>query len=181
MCHVNTMKAYFSRPEANDPVPVGMIGMPLDGAEQGVEGVAEEESPLTLSTIRTWQSKPSYTPLSVHDIEVGSARPIKSVPYRVYPSQLEEMKKDLATMQAMGIIEPARSEWCSPVSLVSKKDGSLQLCVDFGKINAVTRKDVFPLPRVDGCSEATGDAKFLIKVDCLRGFWQVPLTPRDIS
>ena len=81
-------------------------------------------------------------------------------------------------MQELDIIEPASSEWCSPVTFVPKKDGSLRFCVDFRKINSITRKDTFPLPRVEDCIEAVGNAKFLTKVDCLRGFWQVPLTPR---
>lgn len=64
-------------------------------------------------------------------------------------------------MEAMDIIKPASSEWCYPVTLVLKKDGTLQFCIDFQKVNAVTLKDTFPLPTVDDCIKAIVDCEVL--------------------
>lgn len=66
------------------------------------------------------------------------------------------------------------SEWSSPVTLIPKPDASLCFCVDYRKVNAFTRKDVFPIPRVEDFMEAIVHAKYLTKLDCMRGFWQVP-------
>lgn len=64
-------------------------------------------------------------------------------------------------MEAMDIIKPAFSEWRYPVTLVLKKDGTLQFCIDFQKVNAVTLKDTFPLPTVDDCIKAIVDCEVL--------------------
>ena len=53
-----------------------------------------------------------------------------------------------------------------------------RFCVDFRKLNAVTRSDSFPIPRIDDCINKIGHAKFVSKLDLLKGFWQVPLTER---
>ncbi len=132
---------------------------------------------------RVFQDKPGLTTILEHDIDVGEARPIKQAPYRIHPSRVEQVRKELEEMEKLGIVQQATSEWSSPVTLVPKQDGSIRFCVDYRKVNALTRKDVFPLPRVDDCVEAVGNARYLTKIDCLRGFWQVPLTDRakDIS
>ena len=88
------------------------------------------------------------------------------------------MKRELADMQAMGIIEPASSEWCSPMTFVPKKEGSLRFCIDIREANVIICKDSFLFPRVDDCTEAIGSAKFMRKIDCLRRFRQLPLTSR---
>ena len=74
------------------------------------------------------------------------------------------------------LIEPSNSEWSSPCILVPKPDGSFRFCTDFRKLNAVTRSDSFPTPRIDDCINKIGHAKFASKLDLLKGFWQVPLT-----
>ena len=74
------------------------------------------------------------------------------------------------------LIEPSNSEWSSPCILVLKPDGSFQFCTDFRKLNAVTKSDSFPIPRIDDCIDKIGHAKFVSKLDLLKGFWLIPLT-----
>ena len=62
--------------------------------------------------------------------------------------------------------------------LVPKPDGSFWFCTDFCKLNAVTKSDSFPILRIDDCIDKIGHAKFVSKLDLLKGFWQVSLTER---
>lgn len=77
-----------------------------------------------------------------------------------------------------GIIEPSMSEWSFPCILVPKADGSMRFCTDFRRVNALTRDDSYPIPRIDDCIDLVGNAKFVTKIDLLKGYWQIPLTKR---
>ena len=80
-----------------------------------------------------------------------------------------------------GVIRPSKSPWSSPVVLVGKKDGSTRFCVDFRKVNAVTRKDVYPLPRIDETLDTLGGARYFTTLDLESGYWQVPLKEDDMQ
>ncbi len=82
-------------------------------------------------------------------------------------------------MLSNDIIEPARSEWAAPVVLAPKPDGTLRFCVDYRRLNKVTVKDRYPLPRMEDCLDSLGDAKFFSTLDCNWGFWQIPVAPAD--
>jgi len=64
--------------------------------------------------------------------------------------------------------------------MVPKSDGTLCLCMDFRKVNAVTVRDPFPLPRVEDLLDRVGKSKYLTKLDMTRGYWQVPLDEESI-
>ena len=82
-------------------------------------------------------------------------------------------------MLEAGVIEPAQSEWESPVLLVPKPDGSMGFCVDYRKLNAVTVKDTYPLPRMDECLDSLGDTKVFSALDAISGYWQMPIPESD--
>ena len=86
---------------------------------------------------------------------------------------------DIRKMLDAGVIEPANSEWASPIVLVPKKDGSLRFCVDYSRLNAKNVPDAYPLPRIDDCLDSLGDAQIFTTLDCNAGYWQVPLAPED--
>ena len=82
-----------------------------------------------------------------------------------------------------GIIEEAPSNgnsWASPVILVPKCDGSWRLCTDMRSVNYRTEVDPFPLPRIEELIDRVGSAKYLMKLDMVRGYWQVPLDSASI-
>ena len=74
-----------------------------------------------------------------------------------------------------GIIEPSKSSWVSPVVLVEKKDGTLRFCVDYHRLNAATKIEVFPLPRIDDTLDMLSKSKYFSTLDLDSGFWQVPI------
>ena len=77
-----------------------------------------------------------------------------------------------------GIIEYICSDWSSPCVLVPKVNGSFLLCTDFRKLNAITKTDSYPLPRIDDCIDRVGHSRYVSKLDLLKGYWQVPLTEK---
>jgi hypothetical protein len=76
-------------------------------------------------------------------------------------------------MLDLGIIEEGMGPWASPVLLVPKKDGSWRFCVDYRKLNAVTEKDVYPLPRIDDALARLNGAAIFNSIDLQSGYWQV--------
>lgn len=77
------------------------------------------------------------------------------------------------------IIQPSSSPWSSPVVVVRKKDGTLRFCVDYRKLNSVTKKDTYPLPRIDDSLDRLRRAKYFSSIDLRSGYWQIEVDERD--
>merc|ERR1711893_349531 len=90
--------------------------------------------------------------------------------------QREAAQTEVQKMLDQEIIEPSNSPWASPVVLVKKKDGSLRYCIDYRKLNVVTRKDSYPLPRIDDSLDTLKDAKYFTTLDLASGYWQIELS-----
>ena len=82
-------------------------------------------------------------------------------------------------MLKKGVVESSNSPWASPVVLVKKKDGSWRFCVDYRRLNAVSVKDVYPLPRIEETLSRMGNASVFSTIDLESGYWQVPLSEED--
>ena len=76
-------------------------------------------------------------------------------------------------------MEESNSEWAAPVLFAPKKDGKLRFCIDYRKLNAMTVKDSYPLPRMDECIDTLGDAKIFTTLDAFWGYWQIALSEKD--
>ena len=78
-------------------------------------------------------------------------------------------------MMKQGLVEPASSEWAANVVLVKKKTGELRFCTEYRKINEATKKDAYPLPRIDECLDAMSGARWFSTFDLRSGYHQVLL------
>ena len=114
-----------------------------------------------------------------HRIDTGNAAPVHLPPRRVPQARREEVRRLLQEMLHSGVVEPSEGPWSSPIILAKKKDGSLRFCVDYRKVNAITRKDAYPLPRVDDTLDMLGGSKFFSTLDLASGYWQVEVAPED--
>ena len=112
-----------------------------------------------------------------HAIDTGDKPPLKQPPYRTPVVRREKVAQLIKEMQEQGIVQPSSSAWASPVVLVPKKDGSLRFCVDYRRLNAITKKDVYPLPRIDDILDTLGRAKYFSTLDLASGYWQVEIDP----
>ena len=118
---------------------------------------------------------PRRTHLIEHDIVVEDSKPLKQHPYRANPMQLKHIRQEVEYMLKHDIIEPSAS---SPCVLVPKADNSLRFCTDYRKVNAVTKTDSYPIPRIDDLIDKICDANFVTKIDLLSAYFQIPLSPR---
>uniref|UniRef100_A0A669CP14 ribonuclease H n=1 Tax=Oreochromis niloticus TaxID=8128 RepID=A0A669CP14_ORENI len=117
------------------------------------------------------------TGLVQHTIDTGSAQPIRLRPHRLPLSKRQVAEEKIREMAAAGVIEPSNSPWAAPVVLVGKKDGSPRFCVDFRRLNAVTKKDSYPLPRIDEALDYVTGSSWFSSHDLRSGYWQVELAP----
>ena len=113
-----------------------------------------------------------------HKIDTGDAAPIRQRAYRVSPAERELIKARVQEMIDRKMIEPSDSPWSSPVILVQQKD-KVRFCVDYRKLNAVTKKDCYPLPRIDDTLDHLSGARFFSSMDLDSAFHQVSLAPED--
>lgn len=120
-------------------------------------------------------TRPGHTTLIEHVIRLKDHNPIRQRPYRVPQHLVTQLRQEIDSMLDLGVIEPSMSEWCSPVVIVFKKDGSLRICIDFRKINSVSEFDAYPMPRIDDLLDRIGAAGYITTLDLCKGYWQVPL------
>ncbi|XP_078246884.1 uncharacterized protein LOC144588290 [Pogona vitticeps] len=103
-----------------------------------------------------FSSKPGVAKGVLHKIDTGNASPQSVTPYRVTGPYVEKVRKELDEMLKDQIIVPSSSAWSAPIVLVYKPDGSVRFCVDYRKLNAVTKPDAYPMPRLDDFIETIG-------------------------
>ena len=107
-------------------------------------------------------------------IDTGDAWPIKQQPYRVSNKQRVEINRQISNMLEQNIISVSTSPWGSPVVLVKKKDGTTR-----NSFSAVTRKDSYPLPRIDTALDALEGSQFFSTLDLQSGYHQVAMHPNS--
>ena len=115
----------------------------------------------------------------MHKIDTGDAHPIRQAARCIPPHKKEEVSKLLQDMLQKDIVERSSSLWASPFILVKKKDGGTRFCVDYRKLKSVTRKDAYPLPRIDDTLDTLQESMWFTTLDLANGYWRVEVEKRD--
>ena len=124
-------------------------------------------------------SELGHTDVVKMKIDTGDTKPIKMRPYRTPLKNRSVIEKALDEMLDAEVIRRSNSPWSFPVVIVDKKDGSKRFCVDFRKLNHVTKKNSFPLPLIDDILALLGKAIYFTSLDLKSGYWQVLMDETD--
>ena len=138
----------------------------LDEVQQLEELLVEAEDVFALDDFEL-----GCTSLVQHKVDTGDHPAIKQMPRRMPFSQREKVAEMVDEMLSKGVIQPSASAWASPIVLVPKRDGSLRFCVDYRKVNAITKRDVYPLLRIDDILDTLSQARYFSTLDLTSGLW----------
>ncbi|KAF9758249.1 Retrovirus-related Pol polyprotein from transposon [Nosema granulosis] len=119
--------------------------------------------------------------LGEHRIITTCQRPVICPTYRLSNELEKEASKIIKKYIEEGIVRESTSPWRSPIVLVKKKNGEYRLCVDYRRLNEVTVRDTYPMPRVDDILDEMHGAKYFTKLDALSGYHQVKMHKDDIG
>ncbi|GJT85052.1 putative reverse transcriptase domain-containing protein [Tanacetum coccineum] len=121
----------------------------------------------------------------VHQVEfqidlILRAAPVARAPYRLAPSEMQELSDQLQELADRGFIRPSTSPWGAPVLFVKKKDGSFRMCIDYRELNKLTVKNRYPLPRIDDLFNQLQGLSVYSKIDLRSGYHQLRVREEDI-
>ncbi|CAF1067859.1 unnamed protein product, partial [Brachionus calyciflorus] len=123
------------------------------------------------------------THLIKHSIDTGDNGPIRKRQFRIPHAVQPELDKQVDELLKNGLIEESASPWCTPVMLAKQvgKNGQVKFrfLADMREINKITKKDCYPLPRIDQALDSLGGAKYFTGLDMARSYFQVPLREED--
>ncbi len=114
-----------------------------------------------------------------HEIDTGVERPIKQHAYQRPLAEKRVIQQEVEKMLEQGAIRESSSSWTSPVVLVKKKNGETRFCVDYRKLNRITRKDCHPLPRIDDLLDSFQGSTCFTTLDLASGYWQIEVDSAD--
>ncbi|GKC42454.1 putative reverse transcriptase domain-containing protein [Tanacetum coccineum] len=111
---------------------------------------------------------------------IPGAAPVARAPYRLAPSEMQELSDQLQELADRGFIRPSTSPWGAPVLFVKKKDGSFRMCIDYRELNKLTVKNRYPLPRIDDLFDQLQGSSTYSKIDLRSGYHQLRVRDEDI-
>ncbi|GJS76060.1 putative reverse transcriptase domain-containing protein [Tanacetum coccineum] len=111
---------------------------------------------------------------------VPGVTPVAKSPYRLAPSEMQELSAQLQELQDKGFIRPNHSPWGAPVLFVKKKDGALRMCIDYRELNKLTIKNRYPFSRIDNLFDQLQGARYFSKIDLRSGYHQLRVHEDDI-
>ncbi|GJX96001.1 putative reverse transcriptase domain-containing protein [Tanacetum coccineum] len=111
---------------------------------------------------------------------IPRAAPVARTPYRLAPSEMQELSNQLQELTDRGFIRPSTSPWGAPVLFVKKKDGSFRMCIDYRELNKLTIKNRYPLPRIDDLFDQLQGSSVYSKIDLRSGYHQLRVREGDI-
>ena len=133
---------------------------------------------------------PGETDVIQHQIRLTDDTPIRCKPYPLPYAIRVELRNEVDTMLEMGVVRPPTSPYASPIVMMKKKDGSNRVCVDFRKLNKITKVDPEPMTTAEDLfrslsgkkylSKTDLSKKYLLKTDLSKGYWQILVAPEDV-
>ncbi|GKF72524.1 hypothetical protein Tco_0208638, partial [Tanacetum coccineum] len=111
---------------------------------------------------------------------IPGAAPVARAPYRLAPSEMKELSKQLQELLEKGFIRPSSSSWGAWILFVKKKDGSFRLCIDYRELNKLTIKNQYPLPRIDDLFDELQCSSVYSKINLRSGYHQLHIRKEDI-
>ncbi|GKA03491.1 putative reverse transcriptase domain-containing protein [Tanacetum coccineum] len=111
---------------------------------------------------------------------VPSAAPVARAPYRLAPTELQELSTQLQELSDKGFIRPISSPWGAPVLFVKKKDVSFQMCIDYRELNKLTVKNRYPLSIIGDLFDQLQGSRVYSKIDLRSGYHQLRVQEEDI-
>ena len=112
-------------------------------------------------------------------IDTGDSPPISCKPFRYSLEAREEMSRQVGDLLERGLVEPAKGQYRTNPVLTRKKSGEFRMAIDYRRLNNVTKRDQYPVPRIDDVLDGLGNCKVFTTLDLKWGFWQVPLSEED--
>ena len=163
---------------ASTPVPTHLTTI----YEDSVKVVGPENANKVANFLCKWENIFSKSKEDVgrtniikHRISTSDHSPLRQQPRRQSTWAREETTKLVKEMLEHDIIEPSHSPWAAPIILVRKSDGSTRFCVDYRRLNDITKKDAYAIPRIEDSINALAGARWFSTLDLTSGFWQVEL------
>jgi hypothetical protein len=158
----------------------------LKKVDVGKTGFSQQEQKANYDLLKEFEgvfSKGEYdlgrTSIIQHSIEIIGEKPKRCGSRPLNPTMRKELETQLQKMLKNDLIQPSTSEYSCPVVLVKKKCGAIRFCCDFRQLNDATRKDSYPLPRINEIINTLAGAKLFSTMDCKSGYHQLALKPED--
>ncbi|GJV52806.1 putative reverse transcriptase domain-containing protein [Tanacetum coccineum] len=153
-----------------------------------IENESEEKRLEDVPTVRDFpevfpEDLPGLPPTRQVEFQIDlvpGAAPVARAPYRLAPSELQELSTQLQELSDKGFIRPSSSPWGAPVLFVKKKDGSFRMCIDYRELNKLTVKNRYPLPRIDDLFDQLQGSRVYSKIDLRSGYHQLRVREEDI-
>jgi hypothetical protein len=159
-----------AQPPAQDPMVFSIAAESISVVEEFMD-VFPEELP----------GMPPEREVEFYIDLIPGTTPIAKGPYRMAPTELAELKLQITELQQKRYIHPSSSPSGAPVLFVTKKDGSMRMCIDYRSLNEVTIKNKYPLPRIDDLFDQLHGAKYFSKIDLRSGYHQLRIKETDVQ
>nr|GEW98548.1 reverse transcriptase domain-containing protein [Tanacetum cinerariifolium] len=143
-----------------------------------------EDVPIVRDFLEVWpEYLPGIPPARQVEFQIDlvpGVAPVARAPYRLAPSKMKELAKQLQELSDKGFIRPSSLPWGAPVLFVKKKDGSFRMCIDYRELNKLTVKNCYTLTRIDDLFDHLQGSSVYLKIDLRSGYHQLIVREEDI-
>ncbi|GJV24488.1 retrotransposon protein, putative, ty3-gypsy subclass [Tanacetum coccineum] len=187
-CGKKSKLSIISCPKTQKYIKRGCLIFLAQVTKKETEDKSEEKRLEDVPTVRDFpevfpEDLPGLPPMRQVEFQIDlvpGAAPVARAPYRLAPSELQELSTQLQELSDKGFIRPSSSPWGAPVLFVKKKDGSFWMCIDYRELNKLTVKNRYPLPRIDDLFDQLQGSRVYSKIDLRSGYHQLRVREEDI-